>query len=43
MEPITKRVDRLEDLMAGLIEQSRITQQQIAETNAKIEGHIKST
>jgi len=29
MESITGRVDRLEDLMAGLIEQARITQQQI--------------
>jgi len=43
MESITGRVDRLEDLMAGLIEQSRITQQQIAETNARIEGYIEST
>ncbi len=43
MESITGRVDRLEDLMAGLIEQSRITQQQIAETNARIEGYIQST
>ena len=43
MESITGRVDRLEDLMAGLIEQARITQQQIAETNARIEGYIQST
>ena len=43
MESITGRVDRLEDLMAGLIEQSRMTQQQIAETNARIEGYIEST
>ena len=43
MESITGRVDRLEDLMAGLIEQSRITQQQIAESNARIEGYIQST
>jgi len=36
LEAITKKVDRLEEIMAELAEQSKITQQEIARLSSEI-------
>lgn len=39
-EQVEIRVDRLEDLMAELITQSKITQYQLDQTNRNLDGNI---
>lgn len=42
MEEITKRVDRLEDLVVSLIEQIKELKSQLKKTNERIEDYIKA-